>query len=511
MIGSGAFGQVYQWNNRGNQMAVKRLRVTDSSALDIEKERAINSELRHKHIIQCYGVECDANYVNIITDCAEGGNLLDASPNLDWTNKKRIVVEVALGLDYLHSQDILHRDIKSANILLTKRNEAKLCDFGLAEIMISTSCISSYIQMGTRRYMAPELLTKNPVYSTKSDIFALGMVMRELVDLEDPPPLVFAKITGRCLAKDPNMRPTLEDIVNALDDEVRREPQVYFSIGGGSAVRETAGNANREYELGLRYLEGDGVDRNRAEAVERFRRAAFLGSARAQYKLGLMYKDGEGVLRDPTMGAEWLQKAAIQGHPQSQTCLGIAYRDGDEGVKQDYARALDLFRAAASQDDTSGYYNLGQMYMFGRGVVESPEEAVRWYRKAADQASAEAQTELGSLYLAGKVMEQDYSRAVEYMSKAADQGYPDAMLRLGFMYHNGQGVPQDSTKSLQLWLKAAEAGCKGAQCHVGLLFVNGDGVRKNRSVGLKWLKRAMEQGDLNAKKHYEALLADVLK
>ncbi|KAI8600657.1 kinase-like domain-containing protein, partial [Dissophora ornata] len=148
---------------------------------DVIQEVNIVSRLAYKHIIQCYGVVTTANTVFIVTDYAEGGNLKDAISRLDWEDKKRIIVEVALGLDYLHSQEIVHGDIKTANILLTGHDEVKLCGFGSAMFLASATCTSSSVRVGTLRFMALESMRASPSYSFMSDVYALGVVMRELV------------------------------------------------------------------------------------------------------------------------------------------------------------------------------------------------------------------------------------------------------------------------------------------------------------------------------------------
>ncbi|KAI8604421.1 kinase-like domain-containing protein [Dissophora ornata] len=495
LIGKGAFGEVYLWNKDGIQLAVKRIRVTDGSATDIVRETNIVSQLAHKHIIQCYGVDHDANYVYIITDYAEGGSLSAAKPRFDWENRKRIVVEVALGLGYLHSQGIIHRDIKGANILLTKHDEAKLCDFGLAKVMSSATCASTYMQKGTPRWMAPELKRARPKYSAMSDIFALGVVMQELAHGDDIP-LDYTAIMERCLDEDPEKRPTVEEIVSAL----HVVHQVHDTVVGGGQVNnaEQGSSANEELKLGLGFYFGRGVDVNHAEAAERLRRAASMGHAGAQYGLGMIYRDGSGVLRDYTKAAEWFQKAAGQGYASAQRELGALYRDGGKGVLQDYCRAVDLFQAAANQGNSYACSNLGGMYLHGLGVAQSNELAIRWYREAAEQGCAVAQFNIGVLYSNGVGVEQDYEESARLMKMAAAQGQAEAQYHLGNMYAEGQGVPQDDLEAMNWWQEAAKKGHMNAQCNIGIQYINGNGVRKNPSRGRMWLKKAAEQGDEHA-------------
>ncbi|KAI8597178.1 kinase-like domain-containing protein [Dissophora ornata] len=513
-IGEGAFGEVYMWNNDGILMAVKRIQLvadiegkTDierekdiEKKTDIERETDIVFRHKHRHIIQCYGVHRDANYVYIVSDYAEGGNLREAVPRLDWDNKKRIVAEVALGLAYLHSQRIIHRDIKGANILLTKHDEVKLCDFGLAKVMASAICTTTFKPRGTPKWMAPELTTGTPKYSKKSDIFALGVVMQELVNGGDAP-LNYKAIMTRCLDIDPEKRPTTEEIINAFQPIT----QVHATAaGGGQAKAEQDISANCEYEMGLKYLEGEGVDVNLAEAAEKFRSAASMGHVEGQYRLGVMYHRGEGILRDYAKAVEMFQRAAHQGYAPAQTILGRLYNVGGDGLPQDYKKALSFFQAAANQGCSEASCNLGTMYSKGRGVVQNSVEAEKWYIEAAERGNASAQLILGVHYAESGV-ELNYPKAVRFLEMAGGQGNVDAMYYIGRMYAEGiAGAPKDHTIALKFWEFAAKRGQREAQYELGRMYFEGTGVRQNASTARNWFKKAAEQGSEGAQLYFEA-------
>lgn len=505
MIGKGSFGEVYRWKKDYTLVAVKRIRVTDAYAKDIARETDIVSRLTHKHVIQCYGVDRDANFISIVTDYAEGGNLKDAVPRLDWENKRRIVAEIALGLAYLHDQGIIHRDIKGANILLTKHDEVKLCDFGLAKVMASASCVSSYTPKGTPRWMAPEL--RRAKYSPQSDIFALGVVMHELADGDAQNiPLDYKEIMIRCCAEDPANRPTLKEIVDAwhtlpLDNNMAAKDNQT------TTPEETL--ADEQYEIGWNFFSGDGVDLNFAEAAEWFRKAGSKGHAMAQYRLGEMFKFGDGVLRDYTRAVEWLQKAADQGLAFAQTSLGLSYREGGEGVPQDYSKALELLQAAAYQGHPGACSEVAWMYMKGLGVEYNLEEAIQWYRYASERGCAIGQVNLARFYSSGEGMEQDSAEAARLLSLAADQGDAVAQFYLGNMYAHGEGISKNFAEALKWWTKAAEGYDMEAQYNLGLLYLRGDGIRRNEPKGFLWLEKAASQGHAEAKYIYDTMRKDL--
>ena len=99
----------------------------------------------------------------------------------------------------------------------------------------------------------------------------------------------------------------------------------------------------------------------------------------------------------------------------------MAYTNG-QGVRQDYAQAVQWYRKAAEQGLANAQSNLGVMYKEGRGVRQDDAQAVQWYRKAAEQGDAQAQYNLGVMYDNGQGVRQNYKIAKEWFGKACDNG-----------------------------------------------------------------------------------------
>mgnify|MGYP006343379143 CR=1 FL=1 len=128
---------------------------------------------------------------------------------------------------------------------------------------------------------------------------------------------------------------------------------------------------------------------NYAEAAKWYRKAAEQGNVAAQYNLGVCYKIGLGVQQDYAEAVKWYRKAAEQGLADAQYNLGYCYEAG-QGVSQDYAEAVKWYRKAAEQGHARAQYSLGVCYVNGRGVQQDYAEAVKWFRKAAEQGLEEA-------------------------------------------------------------------------------------------------------------------------
>ena len=166
-----------------------------------------------------------------------------------------------------------------------------------------------------------------------------------------------------------------------------------------------------------------------AKALRLIRPLANDGNATAQFNLGVMYLTGRGVQQDYSAAALWFRKAAEQGYALAQTNLGTLYRDG-RGVTQGYAEAVIWYRKAADQGDAVAEFLLGNQYAFGKGVPQDYSEAMRWFRKAAEQGHPRAMHDLGVIYAKGLGLPQDYVRAHMWFSLSAAQGEQRAVKAL---------------------------------------------------------------------------------
>ena len=253
------------------------------------------------------------------------------------------------------------------------------------------------------------------------------------------------------------------------------------------------GLAEAQFLLGGAYAFGDGVEENYVEAVKWWRKAAAQGNADAQYFLGVTYAFGKGVEKDPVEAVKWYRKAVEQGHDFAQFNLGRCYYFGT-GVEKNLAEAVKWYRKAADQGYATAQFNLGLCYAKGDGVAEDPAEAVKWIRKAAEQGDAKAQALLGACYADGIGVEKNPAEGVKWIRKAAEQGLAEAQAGLGECYTRGDGVEKNPAEAVKWYRKAAEQGLAMAQLGLGECYTRGDGVEKNPAEAVKWWRKAAEQG-----------------
>ncbi|XP_010911833.1 uncharacterized protein [Elaeis guineensis] len=263
LIGCGGTGKVYRVDlnkNRG-AIAVKQLWKGDS-AKALMAEIDIMGKIRHRNILKLYACLRGRGSNFLVFEYMPNGNLYQAlrreikgrQPELDWNKRYKIAVGAAQGIMYLHHDclpAIIHRDIKSTNILLDEEYEAKIADFGIAKIVEESemNCFA-----GTHGYMAPELAYSFKA-TEKSDIYSFGVVLLELLTGLSPTDSQFfggkdivfwvsthldgqnlgevfdarlsnseddmlkvLKIAILCTTKLPSLRPTMREVVNMLID-----------------------------------------------------------------------------------------------------------------------------------------------------------------------------------------------------------------------------------------------------------------------------------------------------
>ncbi|KAH8876402.1 Serine/threonine-protein kinase Nek4 [Schistosoma japonicum] len=190
-IGKGSYGEVWLCKNKvdAKKYVIKKIDVTKSS----EKERKaakleckLLSEFKHPNIVQYKASFEYHGFLYIAMGFCEGGDLYT---RLRMRNgvflSERVVVEwfvqLAIALQYMHERNVLHRDLKTRNIFLTRTNIVKLGDLGIARVLESSSSMATTL-IGTPYYMSPELYANKP-YNHKSDIWALGCVLYEMSTL----------------------------------------------------------------------------------------------------------------------------------------------------------------------------------------------------------------------------------------------------------------------------------------------------------------------------------------
>lgn len=272
-LGSGSYGEVFSGTLWGQQVAIKKLKrrrhdkqkKEEDLIEDLRHEVRVLKAQRHPNIVQFLAACYITPFYCIITEYLDGGSLQTMLFEYEKKKKKvsmgRLVNwagQIARGVNWLHHNRIIHRDLKTCNILVQRPNTLKIADFGLAHI-IKGADANSYCEVedvgdhgsaGTPCYMAPEVIAEEP-YGVKADVFSFGIVLLEIITLEypydcltiaqgswdtfdtaivdglrppipDDLPLSLKRLIERCWANDPVKRPSMDQVIEILNSIERR-------------------------------------------------------------------------------------------------------------------------------------------------------------------------------------------------------------------------------------------------------------------------------------------------
>jgi len=249
-LGNGVFADVFSGTYRNQTVAVKRLladTIDEEIIQDFCSEVTILSKVRHPNIVEYVGTCLED--LSIITELVEGANLFQilrkAGKPLDWRNCRHVALGVAQGVAYLHNcvPPVVHRDLKSLNVLIGHSAQIKLCDFGLA-LFKRLKAISTQRAAGSPAWMAPEIL-QGKEFDEMADVYSYSVVLWEMLsgkipwDDKDnmqivalvgyrarrlplpavPPagyPPRFIQLIQDCWSHEPRNRPTFSQMVSIL-------------------------------------------------------------------------------------------------------------------------------------------------------------------------------------------------------------------------------------------------------------------------------------------------------
>ncbi|KAI0530564.1 hypothetical protein KFK09_000108 [Dendrobium nobile] len=271
-LGSGSYGDLFRGTYCSQDVAIKVLkpeRVSVDMQREFVQEVYIMRKVRHRNVVQFIGACTKPPSLCIVTEFMSGGSVYDILHKQKSTFKLpallRVAIDVSKGMNYLHQNNIIHRDLKAANLLMDENEVVKVADFGVARVKAQTGVMTA--ETGTYRWMAPEVIEHKP-YDHKADVFSFGIVLWELLTGKLPyeylTPLQaavgvvqkglrptipkrtcpkLAQLLEMCWQQDPVQRPNFSEILDILqlitkelgDDENRKKEKT--SGGFFSALR----------------------------------------------------------------------------------------------------------------------------------------------------------------------------------------------------------------------------------------------------------------------------------
>ncbi|KAK2974310.1 hypothetical protein RJ640_026871 [Escallonia rubra] len=257
-VASGSYGDLYKGTYCSQEVAIKILKA-ERVNVDMQREFAqevfIMRKVRHKNVVQFLGACTKPPSLCIVTEYMSGGSVYDYLHKHKGTFKLptllKVAIDISKGMNYLHQNNIIHRDLKAANLLMDENEVVKVADFGVARVKAQSGVMTA--ETGTYRWMAPELMAftcsvflslkviEHKPYDHKADIFSFGIVLWELLTGKLPyeylTPLQaavgvvqkglrptipkhtntkLAELLERCWQQDPTLRPDFPEIIEIL-------------------------------------------------------------------------------------------------------------------------------------------------------------------------------------------------------------------------------------------------------------------------------------------------------
>ncbi|XP_017612960.1 serine/threonine-protein kinase STY46-like isoform X2 [Gossypium arboreum] len=244
-VASGSYGDLYKGTYCSQEVAIKVLKPERINT-DLQKEFAqevfIMRKVRHKNVVQFIGACTKPPNLYIVTEFMSGGSVYDYLHKQKGVFKLpsllKVAIDISKGMNYLHQNNIIHRDLKAPNLLMDENEVVKVADFGVARVKAQSGVMTA--ETGTYRWMAPEVIEHKP-YDHKADVFSFGIVLWELLTGKLPyaylTPLQaavgvvqkglrptipkntnprLAELLERCWQLDPTLRPDFSEIIDIL-------------------------------------------------------------------------------------------------------------------------------------------------------------------------------------------------------------------------------------------------------------------------------------------------------
>ncbi|BFY99642.1 hypothetical protein BsWGS_02682 [Bradybaena similaris] len=411
VVGRGAYGTVHLCIRLSDRRQVIIKQIPVEQMTKDERQAALNevkvlSMLHHPNIIQYFENFLEDKALMIVMEYAQGGTLLDFLQNqngclLEEEDILKFLAQMLLSLQHVHSKQILHRDLKTQNILLDKKKEiVKIGDFGISKVLSSKS--KAYTVVGTPCYISPELCEGKP-YNQKSDIWALGCVLYELASLKrafeaaNLPALIlkimrgtFSPISSRysphlrdlilsMLHLDPAKRPTINQImaqpiiINTLMNlhtDMGKVPSIRVNRplssmqGTGRGRMSARGNItsrdnlpSKPQTLSCVFCWGGGINEPTKLPLPNMETQVIQVSSGRTQRAAVTKNGRLFVWESQTVGTEGLLPGATQA---TTPCFVPRYLEGQTAVTIQHVACGDLFTACLT--------DRGILMTFGSGV-----------------------------------------------------------------------------------------------------------------------------------------------
>ncbi|OHS93305.1 hypothetical protein TRFO_11932 [Tritrichomonas foetus] len=541
-LGRGQYGSacLVRQKTTGDLYVIKLLNNYDEKYF--AREVTIMSRLSFPSILRLTGFtkSCADKSIpaSIMTEYVPNGDLgkllekvhKNKAPN-EWndTTKYIILLGLAAAMAEVHSHNILHRDLKPDNILLDNDYYPYLADFGLSKRQVEEEdgvAMMQTGQVGTVRYMAPEMMEEKSTASQKTDVYSYGIIAYEIVtgkeawanvngyrlmtliqsgDRPEINPEIAEKypaVTGlieNCWAQSASDRIPFSMIVDVMSEDISGKQsdvfpeakmeimQSYLQIIQERIHVKPKYNMNelpklRVFKEDNKYFESteETLETNRVieglklekqsrlvECFNHFMKLAEEGDKCGQYHVGRLYRDGIGQKVNKTEAEKYLKLSAEQNYGPAIEALALLYE-----AKQQFKIAIQYFQKAADMKLKDSLYHLGRYYA-------NPDFHLYFTNSEGKQEDANIL----------------YKKAAKLFGDAKEQVHGDAIAALGVLHEFGYGIPQDLNIAFNYYNQSAHMNSLLGHINLGRAFVKGIGTEVDYTQAIEELSKAIPSQD----------------
>ncbi|KAK8880701.1 hypothetical protein M9Y10_003387 [Tritrichomonas musculus] len=514
----------------------KKNDVETSKLIEREKENYLKIN-NFPLVPKLHGIVKD-KYDSLVIEYIRGNSLMDIVSKeviLSGIEKKTIIFEIMIIIEFLHRNNFIIRDLKPDNIIIDENETAVLIDFD--RIISNNRDNENFTNDFSHDFVAPEV--NEGEITNKCDIYSLGMLIYYLVINKMPTienrikyndfilEINLEEIYNSCIKEEASDRPNISQVI--LDFYINNYSQIkidnlnqnfkqYFKDIYEKSTFQTIDNfinlrnvTDTLYNIGKMYVKGKCVIKNIVRALFFFAWSApscFSKQFKSKqinkifYSLGFFYD--QEITQKNKIIVNYIEKviyyytlASDYGDIKSQNRLGNIYLDGDY-VSVDIKKSIHYFTLAAEKGCVNSQLSLGQLYFEGEHVLRDIDKAIHFFTMAANNKDVISMNNLGIIYLTGEYVRPDIDKGLYYIRMAANLNYEKSLFFLGDIYYKGKYVNRDIKKAINYFLLASRHNYSDAYLSLGNIYSDGKYISINISKAIKYYKMASDLNNIGA-------------
>jgi TPR repeat protein/predicted Ser/Thr protein kinase len=490
------------------------------------------------HIVHVIDFFEENNTAYIVMEYVEGKTLseiIKANGKLDESRTFKYMEQISRGLQVVHKEQIIHRDIKPDNIIITPKDQAILIDFGAAREFVTNQSITNSVIL-THGFAPIEQYSEKRVRGPFTDVYALGATMvycltgKRPLSVHDREPDQLA-ITGedisdkakRIINKSMAYRATdryqdcgqlLADLTNstqtAEDQTIVHTGNEIKTVSHGTLDTDTSNDADDSNQTIM--IESEEHEKPSFKSKYIFTIAAAIIFVVAlivfwgKYQVNRLLKSAEQNYTENKIEAAFAdyEEASEKGSSLGDYFLSKLYYQG-WGVERDPQKGRFYAERALDEGYDLAAYNLGLAYLYGWGVEMDTTQSIKYFDHAipaiqekSETGDAEAQFLLGNIYRWGYGRSRNDYEAFNWFKKSAEQGHLTAQTRLASMFYYGDGTEQDYERSLEWFQKGEQFQNSGSLDGLGLHHYYGNELDQDYEKAFEYFKNAAHSENASA-------------